>query len=417
MHHEENKKSPVYLYESGIYYPGYSSTENLIEFLPAAVYKLILVERAGEPKAALMQIKSKFKLPERIYGQESEDIYQLLVDDFKSTPRGTTAMIYGDKGCGKSVIAERCANYCIAAGMPVLYYESSVNFDVLRSMLPFIGPCAIICEEFLKHNGNFDKEGNVEQRQHNQNPLLTMLSDQDLPKIFMVLLDNDKNSINSYMVNRPDRIRWMIHHEIDRVKIYNEMVANEPIHETLKNYLRIYFHSCKSDSGGYDVMKMVIEKARNVPTIEEFIKKMKHWNVPPIQKLSIQLSLDEIWNNRRNDSQLANSVINCRVEENKPGKFPVAKIWNKPELEFFDADQNNCVIDFNELITVEWLETLLNSNKKQRGNGDVQYNDIVFSCQLTTYSDSSNEDTILLGDYPVRFEFVPPNNDPAPTKQ
>lgn len=407
MQNEIAPKAPVYLHENGVYFPGFNSTADLIEFLPAGVYKLSMVER-GPMKVvpALSKIKNRFTMPEKFYGAESEEIYRTLVEDFKGNKRGTTAMIYGDKGCGKSVIAERCANYCIDAGLPVIYYEEAVDFAVLKGVLPFIGQCAVICEEFLKHNADYDKDGGVTERQQGQNPMLTLLSDKDMPKMFMILLDNSKAGVSKFMINRPDRIRWVIEHEINRVEIFDEMVKDEPIMPELKAYLRVYFASFNGESGGYDVMKMIIEKARNVMTTSEFIKKMKHWNVPPVRNVKVELCLDEIWNERRNDSELANSVITCKVEKNVKDKFPVISLANKPDLEFFDADQIAEHIDFNKLITKEWLDDALASVSS--GSAKIDYKDLTFVCSINT--NGSDEPTHELGGYPFVFSFVPPNN-------
>lgn len=397
----EEKKELVFLREDNTFLPGFSRDQNLVDHLPAAVYKQTYVPRGDRAVNALVQIKPKFTTPEKIYGVEAEEIYRLLIEDFKSNDRGTSAVIYGPKGAGKSVIAERISNHLIMAGLPTIYLDEKIDFSQLAANMMAIGPCCIIAEEFLKHNANYDKEGAVSERQEGQHPLLTLLSNQDLPKFCFIILDNTNKGLNEFLLNRPDRIRWLVEHKFDRVAVFDEMTKGEPIHDLLRQYLRVYFGAFGDNDGGYDVMKMVVQKARNVQTIEEFVNIMKFWNVPKAHFPTIEVYLDDVWNSRRLTSMHTNKEVDLKIVSNEPGKFPVFTVKNH-ESEWLDPDQDGTTVDLNEIITPEWI---LEATKGKE-TFYITVKDLDFAVSINTRS--SKKPTHNVSGFPFIFDVTPP---------
>lgn len=403
----ETTSELAFLHDNGLYFPGIKREQDLTDHLPAAVYKVTIVVRDMTEKLALAKIRDKFTLPEKLYGKEGNEIYNTLIDDFRQNKRGTSAFIFGHKGCGKSVISERIANNCIAAGLPVIYYEGNIDYKQLKHVMMFIGPCCVIADEFLKHNADYSEDGDIKNRQASQNSFLTLLSDQDLPKFFLVLLDNTDVGLSQYLINRPDRIRWVINHTIDRVELFDEMTKDTPIHDLVKRYLRVYFGNFDENGGGYDVMKMVTDKAIGVVDIEEFVDKMKFWNVPKVNFPSIELYLDEIWSNRRNNSENTNAGIDLKVIRTPKDGFPIVRIKNYEAsgCEFLDDDQNNVEIDFNTLITADWLQQATSKSATTRY---LSFGDLDFSVSFST-SEKCKPSHKVDG-FPFAFNVVMPES-------
>lgn len=166
------------------------SIPDIYNELPLGVYKLMFHELKG----FYLTIERPFVLPDKLYGDFS------IVDrwlTYRNQHKGNMGILLsGLKGCGKTITAEK---FCIDYNRPVILIESAYSGPQFNSFISQFNDVVLFIDEFEKIYESRSEEGS--------NGLLSLLSGTGDTKLTFILTSNSEN-INSYMLNRPGRIRY-----------------------------------------------------------------------------------------------------------------------------------------------------------------------------------------------------------------
>jgi hypothetical protein len=139
--------------------------------------------------------KENFKLPSKVYGDYS--IVDRWLKSYKhNSEKNMGIILSGYKGSGKTITAQK---FCIDSELPVIIindaFEGPDFVDFISN--PLLGQSIIFIDEFEK----------VYSRDTNQSDLLSLM-DGNFPTKLIFLLTVNEFSINEYLINRLNRVKY-----------------------------------------------------------------------------------------------------------------------------------------------------------------------------------------------------------------
>ncbi len=177
---------------------------NIQDSLAPGNYNLIFDQREGY----YLTRKEDFKLPEKIYG-DCNKLSDKYLNTFKSKSRSLGILLCGEKGSGKTLLAQ---SLCLKSNLPVIFITE-----------PFSGPdfndfIANITQEVVIFFDEYEKVYRSKNYTETQDTLLGILDGNFSCKKLFILTSNEEH-ISSYMTNRPSRIYYK--------KVYTGLEINE----------------------------------------------------------------------------------------------------------------------------------------------------------------------------------------------
>lgn len=166
------------------------------EFLPLGTYAVKFNEQFDY--YYLEKVES-FEITGKIYGNTLQHADRIL-NTFYSRPKSTGVMLSGEKGSGKTLLAQKLSLEAQEKGIPTILITEAWFGDTFNTFMQMIDqPTVVIFDEFEKV---YDKK---EQEQ-----LLTLLDGVYPSKKLFILTCNDKLRVDTHMKNRPGRIFYRI---------------------------------------------------------------------------------------------------------------------------------------------------------------------------------------------------------------
>lgn len=238
---------------------------NLIDHIPPHVYKLSI---DNNMHLVLVKDRKNFNVPPVLYGLNNEYL-ELLYDDWRSTEGAIGAMLYGNKGCGKTVLAEALANKALISDIPVFMVDSGIPPGMIKAaVMACPGGAIVMFDEFEKI---YDED--------DQKKLLTLFSDSDLKKVLFIMTVNDANGINDFLINRPGRIKYWIHYHGIEDQVVIEMMEALNVPHQLRSSLREWAQS-EPHVMSFDILKFVCKEAVKCGDWARLVKRVRILNVP-----------------------------------------------------------------------------------------------------------------------------------------
>lgn len=153
----------------------------------------------------------KFKLPEKLYGNTQKQADRVL-KTYDSRATNTGVLLTGDKGAGKTLLAQAIGNNLLAKNdVPVILINQPFSGTAFNSFIDQIGEAAFMFDEFGKiYSPNGSNRAKVVGEENNagQDGLLTLLDGASRAKRMFILTENDVNKINNYLLDRPSRVYY-----------------------------------------------------------------------------------------------------------------------------------------------------------------------------------------------------------------
>ena len=184
----------------------------LVDKLPVATYVLKFDKTGGY--FYLDQIDN-FILPPKLYGKTSAYTQRILTTA-TSREVSTGALLVGEKGSGKTLLAKKLALDAQDLGWPTVLINMPYSGDTFMSFIRGINtPCTLIFDEFEKVYGSLrssddDDDGPNPNNPPKQDSILTLLEGVYSSKNLIILTANDRYKISTYLKNRPGRLHYMI---------------------------------------------------------------------------------------------------------------------------------------------------------------------------------------------------------------
>lgn len=168
-------------------------------------------------KGFYLEKSSDFKLPPKIYGN-AEQLATRYLNTFANQNGNLGILLSGLKGTGKSVTAKITA---ARSNRPVIIISEPFDGDGFKSFLNNIS------QEVVVFIDEFEK---VYYDHQLQNSFLTILDGVFEGKKLFIFTSNEKDRINTYMLNRPGRV-----HYLEEYHSLPEDIINDVVDDNLKN--------------------------------------------------------------------------------------------------------------------------------------------------------------------------------------
>lgn len=180
-----------------------------LDRLPAGTY--VVCARPMSNTLYLEKVDD-MKVPSKIYGKINKMGLRIF-STFMDRDHSTGVLLYGTKGCGKTLLAKWLAEEAIGRDMPVLLVTKPFAGQDFSTLLQSLGgPAVVIFDEFEKVYGGgigLDTVTN-EDSKSSQQDLLTLLDGTFDTKHLYVLTCNNEYRVDSHMRNRPGRLYYSI---------------------------------------------------------------------------------------------------------------------------------------------------------------------------------------------------------------
>ncbi len=167
---------------------------NIYEHLPAGVYTVCRTLTGFH-----LESSADFDMPPKLYGSTTSYADRLAAT-FHARNQSTGALLVGEKGSGKTLLAKSLAMQLHAKGIPTLLVNQPLCGPEFNQFLQSITqPVMVLFDEFEKV---YDRD--------TQSQLLSLLDGVYPTKKMFVLTANDKWAIDEHMRNRPGRLRYLL---------------------------------------------------------------------------------------------------------------------------------------------------------------------------------------------------------------
>ena len=161
------------------------------------VYSVQLDVKSGE--YGLIWKKQVFEMTDKLYGVINKRCDRIL-DKFDNSKKGTSALLHGLKGTGKSVLSKLVANRMIANNYPVVLVEDMYMDTRFKDFIERLGDCCLIFDEFTV----------VYKTSEAQGKLLGLLDGMSDGRRLIMMTTNDIDEVIDPMENRPGRVYFNI---------------------------------------------------------------------------------------------------------------------------------------------------------------------------------------------------------------
>lgn len=232
----------VYCLNGGMFWPTSNEALNLHQTLPAGTYTV----GCDPMKGWFLNPITDFNIGTKVYGDAERNADRIL-NTFEKRPNQTGALLSGEKGSGKTMLAKLVSQKGISRGYPTLVINAPLTGDGFNAFIQNIQqPCIIIFDEFEK---NFDEDA--------QEKVLTLLDGVFPSKKLFILTCNDQWRINQHMRNRPGRIFYAIDYKgltVEFIREYCEDNLTDKSHIDTICRLSMLF-----ENFNFDMLKALVE--------------------------------------------------------------------------------------------------------------------------------------------------------------
>jgi len=238
-------------------------TNSLVSEVPNKIYTVKYNEQVDEYYLGLIQDNYKENLPKKMYGIQGRQ--SKIITTFKDRKKSTGVLLSGDSGVGKTQLMIGIAEELREEGIPIILVESKFYGEVFNDFISSLGVCVVLFDEFAKI---YDKQ---------QENLLSLLDGTTSSKKLYIFTENNSNSINDYILNRPGRAYYHFKYTKLELEVVNEYLAETEITDTNKEELLEYYS--KVDKFSFDTLQAIVSQCSRFPedTMKEVLTEL---NVP-----------------------------------------------------------------------------------------------------------------------------------------
>jgi len=206
----------------------------------------------------------EFSIPKKVYGN-SKLLANRYLNTFNISNKNVGVLLTGLKGTGKSLTAKIT---CIESNLPVILITEDFKGDVFKAFINNIK------QEVVIFIDEFEKIYNKEEK---QDAFLSILDGVFEGKKLFLFTSNERNRINSHMLNRLGRIRYL-----NEYNSLENSVINEVIEDLLENKEYIEELNEIMDILAIVSMDMLVFLIDEINTYKESPKEvMKYLNLRP----------------------------------------------------------------------------------------------------------------------------------------
>jgi SpoVK/Ycf46/Vps4 family AAA+-type ATPase len=197
-----------------------------------------------------------FITPNKLYGDTEQKALRVW-NDYVYYDKTTGCLLTGAQGTGKTLLGELISNIAIRErNMPVymLTCKAEDNHDA-TALIEYINnlrECVVFMDEFGKM---------IKYRAQDQ--FLTMLSDLKKTKKIFILTENSTLNINSYILNRPGRIKYHFDYTKISRSILTDYCRDKKVSEELTKAMADKHD--KTNVFSFDQLEAIVDEHRKYP--------------------------------------------------------------------------------------------------------------------------------------------------------
>lgn len=212
--------------------------------LPPGNYT-IQVPQMGAP---FLERMPGFALPSKVYGN-TDDMARRILQTYLSRDVNTGALLYGDKGSGKSLTARTVCTMAAKIGIPTIIIGSPMAGQAFGQLLASVDQeCVVFIDEFEKV---YDDDA--------QEAMLSILDGVYASKKLFLLTANEMHRVGFYLRDRPGRIFYSIEFSGLSQQFVREYAEDRLIDKSKVEELVAI--SAMSGSISFDVLQAIVEEA------------------------------------------------------------------------------------------------------------------------------------------------------------
>lgn len=329
-----------------------SYDENMVhEKLKPAVYSVGFNKMTG---FFLNKKGDRLPTPDRLYGSVKSKVNKIM-KSYQSSEGSFGVLLSGDKGSGKTMTSSLTANECIdKLNLPVILVEDSFEGSGFVDFITKLGECVIFIDEFGKKFN--DREGE-------QTSLLGLFDGTSSGKRMVVLTENNTQSINPYIMNRPGRVHYHFRHEKIEEDIIREYCESFDIDPIMID--DIVLRRDSSYEFSFDVLQaIVVEYTRFGGSISEICDDLNIERPSECNTLrAVLIAIKDITNN---------CIREIAEDHSSETRFPDKNHYGEFVLKNLSKDNNNIVdtVSFGtrNIIGKEGKDVFIFKNKDDEGN-------------------------------------------------
>lgn len=233
----------------------------MLDALPVGTYQLAQNPVSG---ALYLEIINDVALPQQVYGNIGNHADRIM-DTFLSKGTNMGVLLSGLKGTGKTFTAKLLMEKAREQGMPTVLVTRNFNAYSLADFFRRLDTrCVVLIDEFEK----LYSAANEDDKGASQNGLLSLMDGvQGSAAQLYVLICNESNRVNQYMLNRPSRLYYHFRYDaldVDTVRAYCEARLNN------KNNIQSVLHLRNIvREFSFDILQCIVEEMNRYDTSAE----------------------------------------------------------------------------------------------------------------------------------------------------
>lgn len=225
----------------------------------------------------LSKLFDKFEVPEHLFGDTTENV-QRLMRRYKK--RGeVSALLTGQKGCGKTLLSHVFANKALDNGTAVIVVDEQHDPAPLKDFLLKLGNVVLIFDEYRK---TFKDK---------QNEMLDLFSGACYTKRATFVIENREYDVNEFMLERPGRLLFHFRYGKLSINTVKEVCAFRKVQENITDYIIAY--AARVTELGMDTLNKIIDEALFdsdvIKTQDDFNDLLAQLNIPPCLENNTQI--------------------------------------------------------------------------------------------------------------------------------
>lgn len=233
----------------------------ILKEIPPAIYTI----GKSQQGYFLQREKMTFPLPKKIFGGFEKRATK-IINTFEDRPTSTGVLLYGDKGSGKTLLAEIVSNKVLAKGVPVVLVNTPFGDQDFLSFIDSLGPVCLIFDEFgKKYPTKRDEDSSFTQED-----LLTLFDGTSRNKRLVILTENELYKINQFMNARPGRVYYSYNYKKLGEDVIDEYLKHNSIDEEIFDKIMNLYN--QSRVFNFDMLQAIIEEYKRYGDFDEAVK-------------------------------------------------------------------------------------------------------------------------------------------------
>lgn len=223
------------------------SSFTMLDALPPANFLVKQNLMTGE---FFLEKTDSFKRLPKVYGKGLVHANRIL-NTFLNRPHSTGALLAGEKGSGKTLLAREISILAAEQGIPTIIINAAYAGEAFMEFMSNITqPTVLLFDEFEKVYSPKKNDG--------QESILTLLDGVFQSRKLFLLTCNDKFAINQHMINRPGRLFYTLEFDgltMDFIMDYLKAELNDQSYiEAIVKIVHIF------KTFNFDMLKALVEE-------------------------------------------------------------------------------------------------------------------------------------------------------------